>query len=178
MLQLFILRFSVALPTPLPSSSQGTGGRETPKAEHVHWEAARNSHEEDSTWSTASQVAKIETASHPHLTLWLDRNRIQGLPRTKAPLWWHRRVGWRGGRKAQEGGDICTLIHLGFPGGSDGKESACSAGDLGSIPGLGRSPGGGHGNPLQYSCLENPMDRGAWQATVHGVAKSWTRLRD
>ena len=49
MLQLFILRFSVALPTPLPSSSQGTGGRETPKAEHVHWEAARNSHEEDST---------------------------------------------------------------------------------------------------------------------------------
>ena len=46
--------------------------------------------------------------------------------------------------------------------------------DLGSIPRLGRSPGGGHGNPLQYSCLENPMDRGAWQATVHGVAKSGT----
>jgi len=56
--------------------------------------------------------------------------------------------------------------------GSDGKESACHAGDLGSIPGSGRSPGGGHGNPLQFSCLENPMDRGAWQATVHGVAKS------
>ena len=49
--------------------------------------------------------------------------------------------------------------------------------DLGSIPGLGRSPGGGHGNPLQYSCLENPMDRGAWQATVHGVAKIWTQLK-
>ena len=47
----------------------------------------------------------------------------------------------------------------GFPGGSDGKESACSAGDLGSIPGLGRSPGGGHGNPLQYSCLENPREQ-------------------
>ena len=47
--------------------------------------------------------------------------------------------------------------------------------DAGSIPGSGRSPEGGHGNPLQYSCLENPMDRGAWQATVHGVAKSWTR---
>ena len=59
----------------------------------------------------------------------------------------------------------------GFPGGSDGKESACNAGDLNSIPGLGRSPGGGHGNPLQYSCLEKPMDRGTWQATVHGVAK-------
>jgi len=56
--------------------------------------------------------------------------------------------------------------------GSIGKESACSAGNLGLIPGFGRSPGGGHGNPLKYSCLENPMDRGAWRATVHGVAKS------
>ena len=59
-----------------------------------------------------------------------------------------------------------------FPGGLDGKESACNSEDLGSIPGLGRSPGGGHGNPLQYSCLENPMDRGAWRATVHSVAES------
>ena len=49
--------------------------------------------------------------------------------------------------------------------------------DLGSIPGSGRSPGGGHGNPLLYSCLENPMDRGAWQATVHTVAKRWTQLK-
>ena len=65
----------------------------------------------------------------------------------------------------------------GFPGGSAGKESACNAGDLGLIPGSGRTLGGGHGNPLQYSCLENPMDRGAWQATIHGVAKSWTRLK-
>ena len=56
--------------------------------------------------------------------------------------------------------------------GSDGKEFACSTGDLGSIPGLGRSPGGGHGNPLQYSCLENPMDRGAWRAAVHGDARN------
>ena len=56
---------------------------------------------------------------------------------------------------------------------SAGKESACNAGDLGSIPGSGRSPGEGNGNPLQYSCLENPMDRGAWQATVHG----FTRVR-
>ena len=59
-------------------------------------------------------------------------------------------------------------------GGSDDKEAACNLGDLGSIPRLGRYPGGGHGNPLQYSCLENPMDRGDWWATVHGVAKSWT----
>ena len=62
----------------------------------------------------------------------------------------------------------------GFPGGSDGKESACSAGDPGSITGSGRSPGEGNGNPLQYPCLENPMDGEAWQATVHGVAKSLT----
>ena len=65
---------------------------------------------------------------------------------------------------------------MGFPGGSDSEESACDAGDLGLIPGSGRSPGEGHGNPLQYSCLENPMDRGTWWATVHGVAKSQTRL--
>ena len=63
---------------------------------------------------------------------------------------------------------------LGFPGGSDGEESACHARDLGLIPGLGRSPGEGNGNPLQYSCLENSMDRGAWRATVRGVIKSWT----
>ena len=67
---------------------------------------------------------------------------------------------------------------LGFPGGSDGKESAHNGGDLGSIPGLGRSPGEGNGYPLWYSCLENFMDRGAWQATVHGVAKSRTQMSD
>ena len=58
----------------------------------------------------------------------------------------------------------------GFPGGSDGKESVCSEGDLGSIPGSGRSPGEGNGNPLQYSCLEKSMDRRARWATIHGVA--------
>ena len=66
----------------------------------------------------------------------------------------------------------------GLPGGSDGEESICNAGDLGLIPGSGRSPGGGNGNPLQYSCLENPMNRGAWWATVHGVTKSQTQLSD
>ena len=65
-----------------------------------------------------------------------------------------------------------------FPGGSDSKESACNAEDLGSIPGSGRSPGEGHGNPLQYSCLGNPMDRGAWWAVIQGVAKSQVRLAD
>ena len=65
-------------------------------------------------------------------------------------------------------------VYIGFPYGLDSKESNCNAGDLGLIPGLGRSPGEGNGNPLQYSCLENSMDRGAWWATVHGVAKSRT----
>ena len=66
---------------------------------------------------------------------------------------------------------------MGFPCGSAGKEPACSAGDLSSIPGLGRSPREGNGDPLQYSGLENPMDRGAWWAAVYGVAQSWTRLK-
>ena len=67
---------------------------------------------------------------------------------------------------------------MGFPGGSEGTASAYNAGDLGSIPGSGRSPGEGNGSPLQYSGLENAMDRGAWWATVHRVAKSRTRLSD
>ena len=66
-------------------------------------------------------------------------------------------------------------VHF-FSGGSDSKASACNEGDLGLIPGSGRSPGKENGNPLQYSCLENSMDGGAWWATVHGVAKSRTRL--
>ena len=72
------------------------------------------------------------------------------------------------------------FIHspVGFPGGSVDKASACNVGDLGLIPGLGRTPGEGNGNPLQNSCLVNSMERGTWLATVHGVTKSWTRLSD
>ena len=65
-------------------------------------------------------------------------------------------------------------LHAGFSGGSVGKNPPANAGDMGPIPGLGRSPGEGNGNPLQYSCLGNPMDRRTWQAIVHGVPKSWT----
>ena len=72
---------------------------------------------------------------------------------------------------------IGLFVFGGFPGGSDGKESACNVGDLGWIPGSGRSPGEGTGYPLQYSCLENSMNRGAWQATVHGVTQSQMQLR-
>ena len=70
------------------------------------------------------------------------------------------------------------MLIKGFPGGSDGKESACNRGDLGLIPGLGRYPGEGNGYPLQYSVLENSMDRGGWQTTAHGVVKSQTLLSD
>ena len=69
-------------------------------------------------------------------------------------------------------------MELGFPGGSVIKNLPAKAGGVGLIPELGRSPGGGNGNPLQYSCWENPMDRASWQATVHGVTKSWTGLID
>ena len=65
-----------------------------------------------------------------------------------------------------------VLGSRGFSGGSDSKESTCNVGDLGSLPGSGRFPREGLGNPLQYSCLENSMDRGAWQATIHGVTES------
>ena len=71
---------------------------------------------------------------------------------------------------------VCVYVYKGFPGGSE--VATCNVGDLGSILGSGRSPGEGNGSPLQYSCLENPMDGGAWWATVHEVAKSQTRLSD
>ena len=72
----------------------------------------------------------------------------------------------------------CDMPFTGFPGGSDDREYACNAGELGLIPGLGRSPGEGNAYPLQYSCLDNPMDRGAWRATLHRVTESRTRLSD
>ena len=83
-------------------------------------------------------------------------------------MYWHK-------QPAKSGKSILSKAN-GFPGGSEVKASACNVGDLGSIPGSGRSPGEGKGNPFQYSCLENPMDGGAQRAMVHGFAKSQTRL--
>ena len=75
----------------------------------------------------------------------------------------------------KEAWNFCILLldigYRGLPCSSNGKESACNSGDPDLIPGLGRSSGEGNGNPLQYSCLQNPMDRGAWQSTVHGLSK-------
>ena len=88
---------------------------------------------------------------------------------------WHRH---QKGESAPLAGLIKALYTFRTSGGSDGKASAYNAGDPGSIPGSGRSPGEGNGNPLQYSCLENPVDGGAWWAIVRGVAKSWTGVRD
>ena len=101
----------------------------------------------------------------PHL-LWLQLFQANSYPICFSLRWF----GKSGGRIP------IPHMELGFPGSSDGKESACYAEDLGSISGSGRSPRERNGNPLQHSCLENPIDRGTWWATVHGVAKSQTRL--
>ena len=82
-------------------------------------------------------------------------------------MWWY----WKSGPL---GGNLVEILVGGFSGGSYGKEDSCNAGDLGSVPGSGRSPGEGNGNLLMYPSLEKSMDRGAWWATVHGVTKSWT----
>ena len=102
----------------------------------------------------------------------IDGRRRRGRQRTR----WHY---WFNGLEFEQPPGVGKgQGSLGFPVGSEVKASACNAGDLGSIPGLGRSPGEGNGNPLQYSCLENPMNGGAWWATVYGVAKSRTQLSE
>ena len=73
---------------------------------------------------------------------------------------------------------MASLLCVGFPSGSVVKKSSCNEEDTGLIPGSGRFPGEGNGNPLQYSCLGNPIDKGDWQTAVHGLAKSWIRLRN
>ena len=83
---------------------------------------------------------------------------------------WVKKICWRRDRPP-------TPVFLDFPDGSDGKESTCSAGNLRSIPELGSYPGGGHGNPLQYSCLENPMDKGAWWVTIQGLQRVRHQLK-
>ena len=116
----------------------------------------------------------LGSAGHPGegITLCLapERQEVQGRERSREE------------RGATLGGGVDLELPVaplgGFPGGSVVKNPPASAGELGSLPGSGRSPGGGNSHPLQCSCLEKPMDRGAWRATVHGVAKGWTGLSD
>ena len=108
--------------------------------------------------------------------MWSNRSQDKGPLYCKIPCLSQGRASDTSSHQQQGSIFMIIINNESFPGGSDGKESACSAGDLNSVPGLGRSCGEGNGNPLQYSCLENSTDRGAWSATVNGVAKSQTRL--
>ena len=120
------------------------------------------------------------------LMLWkIEGKRRRGWQRMKRRIaYWHNghefelTLGDSGEQRSLVGYSPWGHTKWGSPAGSDSKESACNAGDLTSIPGSRRSPGEGNGDSLQYSCLENYMDRGAWWATVHGVAKSGTWLKD
>ena len=118
-------------------------------------------------------LANLITLQPGYLAINITSPGIKDTCATVRAIWFHspqkrKRVGIS---------NLHPMIHWrGFSVGSDGKESACNAEDPDLIPGSGRSPGGGNGNPLQYPCLENSMDRAAWQATVHVVTKSWTRL--
>ena len=121
-------------------------------------------------------------ATHPSILAWRipwteEPGGLQSMGLQRVGHDWATELNWS---EIQKGFIFSFCIQMyslkHFPGGSDSKESTCNVGGLCLIPGLGRSPGGGHGNPLQYSCLENPMDRGAWRATSHEVAKSWTWL--
>ena len=109
------------------------------------------------------------------VTLWASL--VAQLVKNLSAMWetqldsWVRKIPWRRDR-------LPTPVFLGFPGGSAGMKSTCNVGDLGLIPGLGRYSGEGNSHPLQYSCLKDPMDKGAWWATVYGVTKSQTRLSD
>ena len=117
---------------------------------------------------------------YPCLEHPLDRAPVHGV--SKSWTWLSNYVNWffipKNHMVKKQPENKNGIIWVGFPGGSDGKVPECDVGDPGPIPGSGRSPGEGNGNPLQYSCLENSMDGGAWWATVHGVAKSRTWLSD
>jgi len=121
----------------------------------------------NTTWE-AQMAAKLEI--YNRILRWWSSDK-ESVLQCRRPQFhsWIGKIPWRKNR-------LPTPVFLSFPSGSDGKESTCNAGDLGSTPGLGRSPGEGYGYPLQYSGLENSMDRRTWWVTVHGVAKSWIWL--
>ena len=110
--------------------------------------------------------------------MWSNRSQDKGPLYCKIPCLSQGRASDTSSHQQQGSIFMIIINNESFPGSSDGKESACSAGDLNLIPGLGRCPGEGNGYPLQYSRLKNSRDRAAGQATIHGVPKSWTRLSD
>ena len=138
----------------------------------VHAVAKSQTRLRDFTFTFRFHALEKEMATHSSVLAW----RIPGTGKPGSlQSMGLRRVGHDWGDLAAAATAAAGLFQ-GIPGGSDGKESACNAGDLGLIPWSGRSPGEGNGYPIQYSCLENSIGRGAWWATVHGVAKGWTQL--
>ena len=134
-----------------PSAShQSTHGTHTDIHTHTHKACPEISVLE----SDSILMTPIKDTSHMFLAS-LVAHLVKNLNRRSRFNPWVRKIPWKGDRPP-------IPVFLGFPGGSDSKESACNVGDLGSIPGLERSPGGGHGNPLQYSCLENPRGQRSW----------------
>ena len=140
---------------------------------------------------------KYHILTDTHIYIYMGSRKMVLLSLSSGEQWRHRHRGqtyghrqWGGKLQGRMNGESSMETHTlpyvrqitkgnllydsGNPGGSDGKVSACNIGDPGSIPGFGRSRGEGHGNPLQHSCLENSIHRGAWWTTVHGVTKSWT----
>ena len=135
----------------------------------VHRIAQSRTRLNDFTFTFHFHALEKEMATHLSVLAW----RIPGT----GGAWWAAMYGVAESRTQLKRLSSSSSLTMGFPDGSNVKASACSAGDLESIPGLGRSPGGGHGNPLQCSRLENPMDRGAWLVQYMG-SQSRTRLRD
>ena len=151
-------RHSQPLHTSAPGPRQGRMGQDALGSPDAATGAQEMLHQPTSTWEHLDLQSDLKTFSLWSLSV-CALFEARGKPvshRSPYPVWWF----------------------LWFPGSSDGKESVWNAGDPGLIPGSGMSPAEGRGNPLQWSCLENPMDWGAWGATVHGVAKRQTRLSD
>ena len=132
----------------------------------VHGIAKSRTRLSDFTFTFHCHALEQEMATHSSVLAW----RIPGT----GGAWWAAMYGVAESRTQLKQLSSSSSLTMGFPGGSVVKNLPANAGDTGSIPGLGRSPGEENCNPLQYSCRENPMDRGAWWAIVHGVTKSWT----
>ena len=152
-----------------------TTGKEVARRQQSRWKQREASDDEPKPPRGEARLEQLDNPNQhwegSHIVVWFEVSSLEHLSHLRSPLGSWAGSGIWGGR----GGIRGTVGHI--PSGSESEESACNSGDPGPIPGSGRSPGGGHGNPFQYSCLENRMDRGAWRATVHGVTNSQTWLK-